>query len=352
MKQNQLFKKYYDRLRFEGLIKSLIWGVIVGFSLGSIFVFMSIAFNGFATVGNYDASWLIIFLIALGIWLVATAVAMPLFYVLRFKPDKDLIAARIDSVGLEERMITMNQFEGDDSFMAGVQRADAKEKLTAVSPKRLKIKAFMLVPTIIASVLMVVFVLSLVFVNVTVDTPLAWESYNRVVQEEREPDPDPEFEYFWIEYLTMGGGYIYGDVFQVVVLGEDGRTVVATAIRGNAFWRWTFEPDEVRRYMATRQERGVTGIIVHLAEFVPDDEGDGDDESDYEDEEPQPRDPDDDEDEEFNPNVIENGRDDFRYNEERFREFLAEALATLAAGGDIPVSLRLMIEAYFALLAA
>ncbi|MCL2556515.1 MAG: hypothetical protein FWE03_05850 [Firmicutes bacterium] len=345
MKKDQLFKKYYSRLRGEGLIKSLIWGAIAGFALGAAFAFIAIGFNSFASFTNYENSGLMVLWISLGVWGGVTVISMPLFYLLLFKPDANQIAARIDRTGLEERLITMQELKDDDSYLATIQREDAKEKLTTVSPKKIRIKAFMLVPTIIAAVLMAIFATSVVVANVTVESPVAWNSYVTFEEEQRDP-VDPIFIYFTIEYLVMGGGFIEGDVFQVIVEGEHGRQVTATPLAGSLFNEWIFCMDEILSQNPVRREMNVRWNIVLMAEFQP--EGDPSDEP-----SPPPPDPDPDPDErEFDPDAILNGMDNFREDEAAFRQAMAEALAIIAAGGDIPVSLRIMLEAYLALLAA
>jgi len=351
MKKDKLFKRYYGRMRLEGLLKSLVWGIAVGFAIGALFAFFTLGFNSFANVFGHERAGLFVFLIALGIWVGVTLISMPLFYLFRFRPDASRTAERIDRTGLEERLVTMKGLEGDDSYIAELQREDAKAKLTTVPPKKVKIKAFMLVPTIIAAALMVVFAASILLANMTIDTPMAWNSYQREPEVVEVAPEDPEFEFFWIEYLVMGGGFIDGDVFQVVFKGENGRQVRATAVPGFAFAQWSFEHREQFRYNPNRQELDVRRNIVHMAEFYPEAEEPGDD-SDYNEEPDDPQD--DDEPTEHDPDVVIDGGTNHRDipDTSDFANWLAEALAILAAGGEIPLSLRLMIEAYFAMIAS
>ena len=106
----------------------MLCGLTIGFSL----MFVCIA-----------ASWLAGFkagiYIGLGLFVAATAIATPLFYTFRFRPTTKKIAQRIDTLGLEERILTMAELENDDSFIAMKQREDAMNAMKSVSSEMLKI---------------------------------------------------------------------------------------------------------------------------------------------------------------------------------------------------------------------
>jgi len=53
----------------------------------------------------------------------------------------------------------------------------------------------------------------------------------------------------------------------------------------------------------------------------------------------------------WDPNLVIDGETNYR-EEEILRAFLAEAMAILAAGGELPMSLRLLLEMYFDAIAA
>ena len=125
---SEVFKKYYKKIGRESILKALLCGLTIGFSL----MFVCIA-----------ASWLAGFkagiYIGLGLFVAATAIATPLFYTFRFRPTTKKIAQRIDALGLEERMLTMAELENDDSFIAMKQREDAMKAMKSVSSEMLKI---------------------------------------------------------------------------------------------------------------------------------------------------------------------------------------------------------------------
>lgn len=125
---SEVFKKYYKKIGRESILKSLLCGLTIGFSV----MFICIA-----------ASWLAGFkagiYIGLGLFVAAVAVATPLFYNYKFRPTTKKIAQRIDTLGLEERMLTMAELENDNSFMAMKQREDALNAINSVSSEMLKI---------------------------------------------------------------------------------------------------------------------------------------------------------------------------------------------------------------------
>ena len=125
---SEVFKKYYKKIGRESILKALLCGLTIGFSL----MFVCIA-----------ASWLAGFkagiYIGLGLFVAATAIATPLFYTFRFRPTTKKIAQRIDTLGLEERILTMAELEYDDSFIAMKQREDALKAMKSVSSEMLKI---------------------------------------------------------------------------------------------------------------------------------------------------------------------------------------------------------------------
>ena len=125
---SKVFKKYYKKIGRESILKALLCGLTIGFSL----MFVCIA-----------ASWLAGFkagiYIGLGLFVAATAIATPLFYTFRFRPTTKKIAQRIDTLGLEERILTMAELENDDSFIAMKQREDAMKAMKSVSSEMLKI---------------------------------------------------------------------------------------------------------------------------------------------------------------------------------------------------------------------
>ncbi len=126
--EEKSLSSYNSKLKREAVFKSLFLALTVGFLLSAIVSVVS-----FITLTNI-----------LWVALVATAVATVgltfLFYFKRYRPDIKSTAARVDEVGLEERVITMLQFKDRDDPMLNRQREDAQTALNGVSAKQVKMR--------------------------------------------------------------------------------------------------------------------------------------------------------------------------------------------------------------------
>lgn len=91
------------------------------------------------------ASWIAGFLagiwLALGLFVSSFAVSALLFYFLKYRPSAKEVAREIDAIGLEERLITMMELEGDDSYLAKMQRADTERALKTADHTLIKVAA-------------------------------------------------------------------------------------------------------------------------------------------------------------------------------------------------------------------
>lgn len=136
--QEQMLKAYNAKLKREAVLKSLLLALVVGFALSAIVSIVS-----FATARNM----LWIALVVLG---VSTAGLSVLFYYKLYRPSVKTTAERVDEVGLEERVITMVQFEGEDNAMLNRQRQDAHTALSSVSAKQVKVRLSKVVVIVLA----------------------------------------------------------------------------------------------------------------------------------------------------------------------------------------------------------
>lgn len=140
----QIYGKYRKRIVKEGILKSLFFGIIFG-SLALVSI-------GFLTwFFDYKPG----LFISIAAFIVIAATITPLLYFLHYRPTVKQIAYRVDALGLEERVITMEQLEGDDSDIAKLQREDTVKALKSVDHMLLKIaiSAALFVPLIACCVL-------------------------------------------------------------------------------------------------------------------------------------------------------------------------------------------------------
>lgn len=212
MKSDQIFQKYYGRLKKRGIIKALICGAAVGFAAN-----FAVAFGFWFSI--LHGLWISLGVLA-GVWAATT----PVFYFAKFRPTSRMIAKELDRLGLEERIITMMELRNDESYIAMCQREDAKEKLKAVDSRRIKLA--------VSRASIILLVISFVFgCGMTVVTGLSdygkargGKDITNEIIDSFKPDV-----YYTIRYAVYEdvGGMIEGNDDQLVLAGEQGEEVFA-----------------------------------------------------------------------------------------------------------------------------
>ena len=186
---NEIFKKYYNKLAREGIVKGLLCGLIIGLALLFIMA-TSFWFFGYQNT----------LVIALT-FVVVTAAATVLFYHFKFRPTTKSIAKRVDALGLEERLLTMHQLEGDTSYIAMRQREDALKALSKLDSSLLKWAVS--IPLIVATCICGVAGLGMtgVYTAYALD---AIDSGMGIISDAITPDPQA----YYITYAIEGYGKI------------------------------------------------------------------------------------------------------------------------------------------------
>jgi len=251
--QNNFFEKHHKRLVLEAILKSALYGVAIGFGVN----FLVSALIWFFDFGGI---WL-----SIGIGIGAVAVSVVLLYFLKFRPTAQQIAHRVDRLGLEERMITMLELQEENSYIANLQRENAKEHLQGVSDRRLKLR----VP--LAIMLLAAFAV-LGGAGMTTVAGLAGEGMLPSGNEIFNPE-DPLAEYLAITYAAATGGEIEGETDQLLLPGEQTTPVVAIAEDGWVFVGWDDGGKEPERF-----ETDIQNSITYTAIFEQIIEGDGESE--------------------------------------------------------------------------
>ena len=219
METAKLFGKYYKRLSRQSWVKSLICGLIVGC------VAMLVTAFGLWLAGGK------MFYLAF-VALVVGVATTPLFYKFVFKPTTKAVANKIDELGLEERMITMTELEGDESYIACRQREDAVKSLNSVSEGLLKL--VISVPMVI-----VLSVCILLGGGMTAVAALSGAGIINSGKDVIDDIKDGQVKSYTIEYEVDGDGVIEGDIVQSVMAGQNGTMVTAVAWDGYAFLKWS-----------------------------------------------------------------------------------------------------------------
>ena len=255
MIKNRFFKKHYSRLIAEAVIKSAFCGLLIGFSANFLAALA-------AWIFDFEKFWL-----AIGIGAGVALISGVIFYFAKFRPTTQSIARRVDRLGLEERVVTMLELEHDESYIAMLQRENAKEHLSDVANKKIRMRFSKL---LIAMTLVAAVVASGMTTIAGLADAEVIPNFNEMINPE-----DPLANYIAVSYIVEEGGEIQGVADQLLLPGEDTTPVVAIPEDGWVFVEW----DDGYEY-PERFEKNVQSEMVFVAIFAEiadgDGEGDGD----------------------------------------------------------------------------
>lgn len=380
MSDKDILEKYRKHMVTEGIIKSVMCGLIVGLGVNIIVAFISWLF------GFTGGLWL-----ALGLGIGLAAFCATIFYFKIFKPTPEGVARRLDSLGLDERVITSVELENAHSTLSRMQRADASFALDCAHASLGKKMFSFSFPV---AIVVAVGVLGAGAVALDTVSGLSAEgllpSGTDIINGERE-------KFVAVSFIAEEGGYIEGDPEQLVLPGEYCDTVVAVADDGWAFecWVWLdggeeYENPDPSLTVSLTADASPDDIIEFVATFYQVEEGDdgeqgdggegeGGDEGDDANDQPQDGDDsndgdgDDSDDNNDNqgdqnpggtkpdPNQDGNGAsgkyddnnqiiDGNTHYRDVYQQYYDQAMQILAEGGEIPPELRLIIETYFGII--
>lgn len=249
----ETIKKFRKRIVRGAILKSALAALIIACGVLAVSALASWIF------GYKEGLWL-----SLGLFFGAFIAAFLLFYFLKYRPTAKDVARRIDATGLEERLITMMELEGDESYIAQLQRKDAQRALAAADHTLIKVAASVaLCVAVGVSALFGVGALTVDSLYVAGVIPGGIEA----VQYQRER------KQFQITYTVVkSGGKIYfweengiGEEVTApisVAEGEDAPAVIVVSGDGYAFVGWS---DGV--YDPYRKETAVDRSITVRATF-------------------------------------------------------------------------------------
>ena len=242
MIQKKFFEKHYSRLKAQGIFKSVLCGLMIGL---------------FATFIAAAAAWFFDFggiWFGIGIGAGISIICGITLYFAKFKPSVKQIAARVDRLGLEERLITMLELQNDESYLAALQRENAKEHLKKADHKKLKLR----LPKAIVVLSVVATVLA---GGMTTVVGLADEDIVPSGTDIVNPE-DPMESYIAITYMAEEGGEIEGESDQLILPGETTTPVVAIPEDGWIFVGWEDGVNDPER-----TDSGLTEDAVFIAVF-------------------------------------------------------------------------------------
>ena len=217
--KNELFKKHYTRLCLEAGLRSALFGLAIGFVVAFVL-------SALEWLLDFGASWL-----SLAVFVFISAVIGVLLYFFKYRPTMKDVAKRLDRLGLDERMITMLEYEGDDSYIATLQRENAQVSFKTVENKKLKLRI---------SIALIAIAVSAAILGSSMTTVLALAENGILPSGSTIIAGGDEFwDYIPVSYIVDEGGYITGaEADQLVAPGEDAEPVVAEAEDGWVFVGW------------------------------------------------------------------------------------------------------------------
>ena len=333
MNQKKRFSNLDSKLFREAILRSALWGVAAG---------AVVAFAAAVACWFLEASLL---WVALAFLLAASAFAGVLFYFTTFHPTIKANAQRIDRLGLDERAITMVEFENDNSYIAQRQREDALEKMAKVEPKQLKIKVSRLAIVLCClSLLLFAGMATVEELSTRGILPSGIEVWRTIFP----PEPLPKYT---IKYEASKGGVLIGETEQTVEKGSPGEMVTAVADEGYAFLCWSDGVETPYRVDENvSRSFSVSAVFIQIDDFndagddedQPDDVpggGDGDQKTDN------PSAPPPSGDEKYvEVNQVIDGQ---TYYRDIIDEYYQQALEYLKNDENIPDHIRKIIERYY-----
>lgn len=258
MENQTPFENHGKKLCLEAILRSALCGISVGFAANFIAALL-------LWLTPVNGLW-----ICIGVFAVVSIIASFLFYFAKFRPTELSSARRLDGLGLEERLITMVEYKGDSSYIASLQRNDAKSALSRLDAKNLKV----IIPRVIVITLVVsvFFGLGMTTVNALSENGVI-RGGDDMIEDVIE---DQTTEYVSVSYVIEEGGTFEGDEEQIIVKGTDATTVTAVADEGFVFKEWS----DGYTY-PTRTDKEILEDVTFVAVFVElgeesGGEGDGD----------------------------------------------------------------------------
>lgn len=337
MEMEKTLKKFRSRVVGEGIIKATLLGLIAGFSVGLVFAFVA---------------WFLfpqLFWVGFVLCVAVSAVSAGVLYFVKYKPNDKAVAKRVDGeYDLHERVITMQQFKGDDSsYILRRQREDTVVALDKVADKKMKKaigRTLVIVASVAVSLCLAVSVLPILSYVGVLPNFAEGEQFN------------PAIKWFDIKYDIRGGeGELIGKTEQRIEMGESTEGILALPAED---WVFTYWSDGFGNpYRVDHDIKGNTTYSAIFTEAVGLPMGDIDPEANGKDADDDPNKPPEDPNsgdgqgqggaqDKYEPNNQVIDGETF-YGDKVFDLAYEEAMALLAENTDLPQEVRDFIINYF-----
>lgn len=251
--KNELLKKHYSQLCFEAGLRSALWGLTLGFAV-------TFVLSALEWLLGFGASW-----ISIVAFVCISAITGALLYLFKYRPNAEDVARRLDRLGLDERMITMLEYESDDSYIATLQRENAKVHFKSVENRKLKLHI---------SKALIAIAITTALLGSSMTTVLALAESGVLPSGSDIIAGDELLDYIPVSYIVEEGGYITGgEADQLVAPGGDADPVVAEAEDGWVFVGWDDDSTNPARH-----DKNITEPVEYTAIFEPIDDEEDDEE--------------------------------------------------------------------------
>ena len=241
------FKNLYNAYIKNAIKRSLFYSLIISFT--ALFI-TSLVF----WIVNVKQFWIAF----IGFGVLEIILFTVLFLI--FKPSDIEFARELDSLGLKQRVITMYEYQNDDSLIARIQRENAIEHVNKVDTKLLKF---------VAPMVLLIIMISSIVLGLSAST-VSVLSATGIIKSGRDTINDlipTSTQTYNVNYSFKRGGTIDGELNQVVKEGEDASAVIAKSEHGYIFISWS---DGVRD--PYRHDVNVSKDLELFASFVTIDE--------------------------------------------------------------------------------
>ena len=240
-------KRFMSRLCHGAIKKSLVAGLVTSLSILAVF-------SAISWYCGLKEMWFTIL-----IFFSTFAISSTIFYFKKYRPTEKQVAQTIDELGLEERVITMEQFKDDNSFMAEKQRQDTLQTLSKVNEKR--------VPLLLSTALLVCMAIA-VPLGAGFTTVHALSTYGILPfgQEAIQTLPTR----YTVEYDYTEGGELLGLSRQYITEGEAAAAVIAIPKEGYIFLKWDDGYKNNYRQDLVNSNIKVKAIFVELDDWEAD----------------------------------------------------------------------------------
>ena len=209
-----MYKRYMKKVYFKSLFYALIYSFTVLFLLTLI-----------SWIFGFKYLW--ISFIIFGVVFAAVFGAS----ILKLKPTEKEFLKKLDELGLQQRAITMYEYQNDDSLIAGLQRENAKEKINNLKPGTLSLK--LPVGLYITAGVLYAFALT-----TSVGATLVSKGTIAPIIDDIIEKPEDVIKEYEVVYDVYGEGMIEGEFIQIVLEGQDATAVFAIPEDGWYFERW------------------------------------------------------------------------------------------------------------------